>query len=209
MNNPSIGVLAERLDRLGRENRQWRRVGILAVVVAVTIAAGGARWADGPRRVVAETLVIEGKDGAIRAALGSGPDGGAMLVMYDSKRNARLALGVRQDDVPGFSIKDQDGRLRFGIGFMEDGTSRLEIGGAGGKGSAIVRVEPDGVAHLSVLRGENCAVALGTTPEGTAGLSGYDPDGKHRIALGVQPGGQPVLQLLDETGKVTFAAPQP
>ena len=208
MNKPLLDALSERVDRLERENRRWRRAGVLVLLVGVILATGGARWADGPRTVVAEGLLIQDKDGGLRAMLGSGPDGGALLTMFDSKLKPRFVLGVKPDGEPGLSIKDQDGRLRFGMGFMADGTSRLEVGGSGGKGSVILRVRSDGVADLGVLRREKLAVSLGTTPEGTAGLSGYDRDSKQRLALGVREGGQPVLQFLDEKGKVIFAAPQ-
>jgi len=45
-------------------------------------------------------------------------------------------------------------------------------------------------------------LALGRAPDGSVGLELRDHDGRVRIALAVQPTGEPVLQFLNENGKV-------
>jgi hypothetical protein len=45
-------------------------------------------------------------------------------------------------------------------------------------------------------------LALGRSPDGTVGLELRDQSGKLRIALAVRPTGEPILQFLDENGKV-------
>ena len=45
-------------------------------------------------------------------------------------------------------------------------------------------------------------LALGRAPDGSVGLELRDHDGRVRIALAVQANGEPVLQFLNENGKV-------
>src|SRR5215469_1868663 len=52
-------------------------------------------------------------------------------------------------------------------------------------------------------------IYLGRTPDDSASLTLKDKDGHARIVIKVNPDGSPVLQFLDESGKVTYSLPQP
>ena len=45
-------------------------------------------------------------------------------------------------------------------------------------------------------------LALGRSPDGSVGLELRDQAGKPRMLLAVQPNGKPILQFLDDNGKV-------
>ncbi len=45
-------------------------------------------------------------------------------------------------------------------------------------------------------------LALGRSPDGSVGLELRDQSGKVRIVLAVRSNGEPILQFLDEDGKV-------
>jgi hypothetical protein len=69
MNGMTIGALAQRLDRVERENRMMRRGGgLLVIVVSAVVLLGQA--APPPRVVEIERLVIRDAKGTTRAILG-------------------------------------------------------------------------------------------------------------------------------------------
>src|SRR3990172_7128596 len=62
--------IAERLDRLERENRWWKRVVIVILVIVGSVGLMG-QTPSGRRVVEAERFVLKDADGRIRGVLGS------------------------------------------------------------------------------------------------------------------------------------------
>ena len=75
MNKSLIDALAERVERLERENRYLRRMGAVVLIGALVLLGGGAYLADGPKTVEAKEFVLRDRDGKERLEMFVGPDG--------------------------------------------------------------------------------------------------------------------------------------
>src|SRR4051812_33457643 len=90
MNKPTIDVLAERVERLERENRQLRR-GSAAVVALLIPLCVGAAALQADRAVRAREFALVGEDGKPRAVLGW-EDNKPALRFLDGRGKARLVI---------------------------------------------------------------------------------------------------------------------
>lgn len=108
MSEPTLGILAQRLDRLERVHRRWKIIGsivgaLLALVTALNfvLLVGTARslvralsGADSEEEaeavedeVRARRFVLVDEAGAVRAMLAMRPDGSVALAFSDEKGN--------------------------------------------------------------------------------------------------------------------------
>jgi hypothetical protein len=82
MNEPALALLTQRLNRLEREARWWRRIGVgllLAALAITTMAQAPLPW--GPKIVQAERFVLVDGNGDVRGEMGMDGGGMARLVM--------------------------------------------------------------------------------------------------------------------------------
>ncbi len=94
MDKPLIDRLAERVERLERENHCLRWGGTFALFAGLVIILGGARRADDHKLEVRE-LVVQDEAGASRIVLGV-RDNGPYLNFITKEGTARLHLGLQR-----------------------------------------------------------------------------------------------------------------
>ena len=122
-------TLTIRLDRLERENRWWKVLGVTAVSVlslVVIIGATGNKVVD---EVRARKLFILDKDGIVRAKLsvddiGAGEDM-VRLWLYDKRNKPGILLAVSSGGASVLSLKDGNDISTATLWVYATGESRL------------------------------------------------------------------------------------
>lgn len=119
MSEPTLDTLAQRLERVERENRSLRRVGVLMLVgvAALLIAA----QATANRVVEAEKFVVRDASGKIRAELGTPPDGRVALTLFDRDGGLRVELRVLTNGRVGLLLYDKNGKSRAALRVLAEG----------------------------------------------------------------------------------------
>jgi len=128
MNEPTLGQLTQRLDRLERESRIWKRFGATVLVVTTGLALMGQ--GRSPRAVDAEQFLLRGQNGRPRATLQTAADGTPLLALFDENGTTRLGLGFVAGS-PSLTFADKDGRSRIVLGTSEDGALTFAFRGPG------------------------------------------------------------------------------
>jgi hypothetical protein len=86
-----LDLLCHRMDQLQRENRSLKRIGL---IVLVLIGAGFLMGQSGSTRTVeAESFVLKGSDGSIRAKMDT-KDGSTELLLYNASGQPRVTIKV-------------------------------------------------------------------------------------------------------------------
>ncbi|MEO6809700.1 MAG: hypothetical protein ABI353_11365 [Isosphaeraceae bacterium] len=138
MPTPTIEAMAERLERLERECRRWRRAGVgLALLGAVVLTLVAVRKDEGPKTVEAERFLLKDQKGTIRGEWGfvpktdwpnfclnsvNGKHGLSMVMvggvedsyqflLHNKKGVAHLRMGVLGDGKPWLSFLDEHGAI--------------------------------------------------------------------------------------------------
>ena len=122
MNEPTLGQLTKRLDRLERESRIWKRFGAAVLVVTTGLALMGQ--GQSPRAVDAEQFLLRGQNGRPRATLQTAADGTPLLALFDEKGTTRLGLGFVAGS-PNLTFADKDAKPRLGLEVQADGTPNI------------------------------------------------------------------------------------
>jgi len=237
MSEPTMQTVMERLDRLERELRWWKRLGGASAVGLALIIVLGATGAGVPDEIRARRFVVVASDGRSLGRLGTSPDGSPELALYDPKGIERAILVLSQGAEPMLHLRNEDNTL--GATIRVDHIT-LETKSAHGLGTSAsmtsdalgspgIRLsKPDGDATLSfVLGGPHLALSHGSKQRAVVGL---DLDGSPEIALSDEAGKQRAilgrtsleetptgmmsmrrpessLVLFDKDGKVIWQAP--
>jgi len=170
MTETTPDVLVQRIERLERENRRFKRAGAALALGLVAVLVMGQ--APGRARTLeAEKLVLKDRSGKIRAVLGEGGEEREHgLFLYDGKRVPRAWLALDLAGSPGLRMASEIGADR-------------------------VRLEPDGGLNLYGTAGRiYLSVKYGTEPS----LDLIDKDGWTRAVLHLNSA--PILRLLDQRG---------
>lgn len=186
MSEPTLDVLARRLDglekanhRLERECRWWKRAGLGSLAGLAVLMIGGAA-SRSLTTIEAREFVLRDQNGAMRAALSIRPDGTPGLGLFDSKGQVRLSLDLGADESAGVNAYDATGTLR-----------------------AALAVRPDGTPGIGLFDGlGKPRLSLDTKFDGKPGLNLFDPNDRVRAALAIRPDGTPGLGLFDGDGQI-------
>jgi hypothetical protein len=140
MNDLSLDALADRLGRLERECRAWRRGAAVVALGALACLAIGAGADDAPKPIEelnVKRLIIRGDDGReaitlstqdgapVLAMLADGqervsiaaPGGAPMMAFVDAGR-PRLSFGLSASGSPVVNFNDADHRRRLSLGIF-------------------------------------------------------------------------------------------
>ena len=86
-----LDFLCRRMDQLQRENRSLKRIGL---IVLVLMGAGFLMGQSGsPGTVEAESFVLKGSDGSVRAKMDT-KDGSTELLLYNASGQPRVTIKV-------------------------------------------------------------------------------------------------------------------
>ena len=167
MHEPTFSTLAERLDRLEREVRWWRRVGGVALAVlgvGLLLGATPTRVAD---ELLAKRLVIVDSQGKERILLGEELVRGIGLQVLDADGATRIGLMVKhlRGDNPYLHFRGPNpGWVHFSAELDDTGSPMLELfkhragdkpvfaGSAPNFASAALSVKPDGSTVLAFVK---------------------------------------------------------
>ncbi|HYB71597.1 MAG TPA: hypothetical protein VEH80_13040, partial [Candidatus Bathyarchaeia archaeon] len=95
MNDAIRDELTRRLERLERENRRLKLLGLLAAVgLASLTVMGQTAPTQVANAVEAERFVLRDAGGHVRGTLGLRPDGAAALTLADDTQQDRAILSV-------------------------------------------------------------------------------------------------------------------
>ena len=124
---PDSEAIVARLEKLERENRRWRRIGIAALaLVAGVVIVGAARPA--PSTITAHQILLTDKAGNLRGRLTAIDGNFPSLTLYDGRGHAMLSVkgGGPQ---PGISIGDTAGKTRIMLGGVSPNLSFYDDAG--------------------------------------------------------------------------------
>ena len=185
-----VQALTERVGKLERQSRWFKRAGGAAAVVIVLgllIGQAGVQKQAAQRRLVeAEGFMLKDKDGKIRGAWTVLPDGGTGLTLHGKDEEARGEWAVLPDGATGLRLYNKDGKSCGAWVVLPDGRTGLTLFG----------------------KDEEARIILHVDSRGFPGVSLDDNRHNTRAALTVaEEDNSPVFILTDESGKVIFHAP--
>ncbi len=208
MDKPQIDELANRIERLERENRRWRWVAGLALVAGLVVTIGGAQPAHEAKVVQAERIIIRDKDGNERVRVGVGSNGAAYLSLKDMGSNGGIDLVASSEGQPYLDVWNKaQGHLmlvahadRMAVDFRDK--NRV--------GQIALKIEKgDGTQYLSFRKEGKGNLSLGLHEDGSGGLAVTDLSSHRRTELWQRNDGGPVLQVYDSKGKPLAQIPTP
>ena len=120
--------MANRLDRVERENRRTKLVVLIFAVVTVALLLMGQ--ATDVHELTTQNLVIRGENGVPRWWLGVDEEGNARLEMYDAQESERAALRLFEGDAV-FVLGDANRVERIVLG-LKKGDASLALHDANG-----------------------------------------------------------------------------
>ena len=235
MSNPTMEILARRLDRVEQENRRLKRAGVafLAVIAAVVLM-GQATGSKVAKVVEAKRIVLRDDRGTARARL-EVDYAGVTLALSDKDGRARIKLDVGENGLPRLHLVYHNGILNMGdngspqltftdkalnnrmtLGISSDGSAALGL--ADDKGNYIISLRelPDGPElRLSPSHGDPIYRIPVDPPEmkdfalsvSSSGVSIIDLLGTVRAKLSLLPDGSPEVKLFSVDNKVIWSAP--
>jgi hypothetical protein len=208
MSWPMIDALAERVERMERENRCWRWGAGLTVMASLIVTTAGAQRANEPKVVEAESIIVRDKDGNERARLGVGSNGVAYLSLKDRGGDGGIDLVASSEGHPHVDVWNKtQGHLmlvvapnRMAVDFLDK--NRV--------GQIALKIEKgDWTQYLSFLKEGKGNLSLGLHEDGSGGLAVTDLSSHRRTELWQRSDGGPVLQIYDNQGKPLAQIPAP
>jgi len=169
--------LVARVNRLERENRRMKLVGILVLLGVAAVMVMGQAGSGKQRIVTAEKFVLQDEGGKERGLLFANPDGIAGLMLSDSKGNPRFMAAVKPDGDTSLNI--------FG-----DRKNRMALGANG----IAFKIQDEDRAFITLQ------------DNGDPLLKYTDKYGKRRLFLMLNKGA-PLMGIMDDYGKVIWSAP--
>ncbi|MBI3126174.1 MAG: hypothetical protein HYZ11_01045 [Candidatus Tectomicrobia bacterium] len=124
--------LEERVARMERQNRWFKRMGALMVLLAASFFLSGA-VAQGPRRIVAEEIYLVNAAGKERAALLVTKEGSVGLFLRDAAGKFRSVYSLGNTGAAHIDFRDKNGNVRMAVGITAADSPRINIVGTNGK----------------------------------------------------------------------------
>ena len=218
MNVTTLDAMTERLNRLEREIRWWRRMAVLALI---GVSAIGLMGQARTRVVEADAFVLRGANSSPRARLHTQPNGAVAFAVYDQAGKRRTVLGVSPDGAPSLLLLDTQetgraglvaagdgsvvltlGRNRIALNTLADGSSTLLITDKNQSPRAEMGVDPDGSPVLRLWSAR--ALAARVTDQN---IVLYGADEKPRVMAAVRRDGSGAVYVFDKDGKLIWKAP--
>ena len=110
------------------------------------------------------------------------------FILEDEEGRERAALRVDGKDNTVLNFRQADGEVRMFMGLTSDGTPRVRMQYAEGKGS--IELEANDAIN-------------------SAGIVICGPCGRVQIVLGIAKSGLPAIAMFDESGKILFPLKEP
>lgn len=179
MNPSPAEKIADRLERIERENRILRWVGS-AMFVGLLVVMATLMGPSGRRALDAESLELRDRQGVVRARLGLDRDGFPKLAFLDPRGMDQMVLSS-VDNASGMELYDR-GQLRVSMSAGPDGSSTLHLFDRARNVSSSFYMWADGTTGV-LLNGGETPLHLTAKSGGESKLSVYDRDFVERGAL--------------------------
>lgn len=111
MGSVSIDAITGRLDRLERQIRRWRALGLLAVAGALVLLLMGLA-PSGPPILAAQRFVVVDGSGTPRASFGLAADGSPVMGFNDETGMTRVTIGMVRGR-PAVRLTSSDGKVSW------------------------------------------------------------------------------------------------
>ena len=111
MNELIPDPIMQRLERLERTLRWWKRLACAALLLLSLVALLAATSERGSDLVRATAFYLMDQTGMTRAALVLGPGGSPALGFRDERGQLRAVLTVQPDGSPRLTFTDVDGKV--------------------------------------------------------------------------------------------------
>ena len=155
LHTADIQALAQRLERVERDLRWWKRFGGTTLTILVAIMLLAATSGKVPDEIRAKRFVLEDANGKERASLTAEADGQARLIVHDENGIGRAALGVLPDGSPVLGLGGKSGKARVSLAVMApNDTPILSLFDKDAKRRTELGVLPDGSPHLTLRGGD-------------------------------------------------------
>ena len=188
--------LVNRIERLERQNRFFRLISLLALILFSSVLLMAQSRQDGP--LTAGRFELVDRTGKIRAALGMTASGPALLLV-DEKGATRVSLNTTET---GSSLKlyDAFGEIEGGAFEVDASSRQFRLYDKPGKIRAGLLVGSDGPALLLADAGGKPRISLDVEEE--PGLSIIGSTGNIGLALSVDGKNNPEVLLYDSSAKL-------
>lgn len=204
-------TVLNRLDRVERQCRHWRRAALLALLAPALLAIGSAANPGVSTVIEAGRFVVRDGKENVRVSLGFDPvEDRQELFFYDPGRKPRLAMVVRTDGESGVEMFDSHGSNRLSVGVAADRSAGFKLMDENHRTRVSATAYPDGSGGFALDDADGKRqITRNSWADGTAGLVFQDKNGKERARFVVMPDGKPLLQLRDETGNIFLQSTHP
>jgi hypothetical protein len=179
MKEPSLDGLHARLDRLEREVRWWRRLGVVALAGAGLLGAVAATVTTNPDEVKTRRLVIT-----------------------DGEGRGRAIFTVDESDRTRLSLTDRDGATTADLTVTPGQSAALSVGRA----DVQAQLAAAGDAGQLTVGTRGQRGWLVATPNGSSLGLGTEA-GRPQVSVAAGPTQSPSLQLSDRDGNAVWKAP--
>jgi len=116
--------LVTRVNRLERENRRMKLMGVLVLLGITAVMVMGQASSSNPTILRAEQFILQDKNGNARGAFLSHPDGSPGLIMTDSQNKLRIGVMVKPNGEPSLNLYGEKNQFMvltpFEFGLYDD-----------------------------------------------------------------------------------------
>ncbi len=109
-------TVEQRLERLERQNRWMKRIGMLVLAVAAAVLLSGQAKGKAWQHLEVSSLTLMDKDGMAGASLSLFGTGTPHLLLHDKNGKKRVWLGVNRDGSPALDLYDKNVNKRATLG---------------------------------------------------------------------------------------------
>lgn len=185
--------LLTRLERLERENRRFKRVGI-AVLVLVAIVTGLGAVQPIPSKIVAHEFDVVDGSGKVRVRLHTQANGNlAMIQVLDT-------AGVAQADMTDGPVMGPS--IDLGFHKLDNGLPDAKVGW-----TPAVSIADSLLGPMISLNAPGVAlgpgVGIGVTSKGQPNITLMDAKGTGRATISLFSSGEPEFEFVNESGRDT------
>jgi len=156
--------LKDRLERVERQVRGWKRIGATALTLGLLALAGlgltlgRVQWRGEP--VAAAAFILQGPAGAALARLGA-PEGRPRLDLLDQGGKVRATLGLEAGGEPGLKLYDPQEKPRAELELGPEGEAALNLRDENGQlRAALGNVGPKNLGPDSTMVRATSSLAL-------------------------------------------------
>ena len=196
---PELGLLAERVAQLEKQNRLFKRIGLILTVLLGGATLVAAQERGNLRTIEAERFLLKDTNGRIRADLSvDKAKNSTQLLLSDENEKVRLNVSVFPEG-PGIAMFDENGAIRYTVSHSARGPAMV-FNDENQKPRAMMRISKEGPVLTFLDEKEIDRLMLTFTKSNGGSVDMYEAGKQHSMALRAS-GGVNGLAIFDETGQ--------